>query len=487
MARSAVQVSTEEDLARHNGRHLVQVDGRYVALIAHAGDLHALDATCYHMGGPLLHADIEDSAEFGPCVVCPWHRYPISLTTGDSLYRNMQGVSCSKGVKQRVHEVERRGGKIYVRLRAGEVDGAPVKVESDTYAFKPPPPSGGGGIGGAGGAAKQKSVMSGGVVRSGQVLQRGGTAPRTAGANWLARGGGAGSAAQSQFAGMVGKDLARSMCGADGRAPWASSGASVSAGHFAAPIPSGFQSFTLQSRRPIAPDTVELTVSGDLPGPASAWTSGAHLMVRLSSRSEAAERPYTPYRRPGDRGQFQLLVKSYPTGELSPQLAHLAPGAKLLLRGPLSGAPHIEHTASRPLAFVTGGTGITPALQVLFKMADARAAARLAGATMKLPAIHMLCFGRRPEDLYLRSELEALTKELTELILYFSVTNIEGPGAAQWVGGLGRPSADVLRKHLPSADSHARAFWCGPPPFNDVVREILSAIGYTDEQMHEFS
>lgn len=489
MAHAPVQVATEEDLALHNGRQLVQVDGRYIALIAHAGELHALDATCYHMGGPLLHADIEDSAEFGPCVVCPWHRYPISLETGDSLYRNMQGVSCSKGVKQRVHAVERRDGKIYVRLRAGEVDAAPVKIESDTYAFEPPPPSGGGVMGGVGGAAKQKSVQSGGVVRSGHVFRRGGTETGAAGTDWLARGGGAGSAAQSQCARMVGKDLARSMCGADGRAPWASgaSGASASADHFTAPLPPGFQSFTLQSRRPIASDTVELTVSGDLPGPVSAWTSGAHFLVRLSPRPEAAERPYTPYRRPGDRGQFQILVKSYPTGALSPQLAHLTPGAKLLLRGPLSGAPHIEHTAGQPLCFVTGGTGITPALQVLFMLADARATARLAGTVTSLPAIHVLCFGRRPEDIYLRSDLEGLSKDIPELILYFSATNIEVAGAAQWVGGLGRPTAGVLRERLPAADSHARVFWCGPPPFNDAVRGMLSEMGYVDEQVHEFS
>jgi nitrite reductase/ring-hydroxylating ferredoxin subunit len=357
MAHEPVEVATDADLAQHNGRHLVQVDGRYVALVAHAGELHAVDATCYHMGGPLLHADIEDSPEYGTCLVCPWHRYPISLKTGDSLYRNMQGVSCSKGVKQRVHHIERRDGKIYVRLRAGEVDAAPAKVDSDAYAYKPPPPSGGGGIGGGGGAAKQKAVPSGGMVRSGHVLHRGGgvapggaTGTKT---NWLARGGGTASAALSPCAGIVGKDVARSMSGADGRAPWASGCGSVSfssppADLFTPPTPPGFQFFTLQSRRPIASDTVELTVSGDLPGSPSAWTTGAHLIVRISPRPDATERPYTPYRRPGERGQFQILVKSYPAGALSPQLARLAPGARLFLRGPLSGAPHIELIAPRP-------------------------------------------------------------------------------------------------------------------------------------------
>ena len=105
MPEELSEVATEAQLIGHNGRLLVEMgDGRHVALIAHGGDVHAIDATCYHMGGPLLHADIEDCGSFGPCVVCPWHRYQISLRTGDSLYQNMSGTVCSKGLKQRVHE-----------------------------------------------------------------------------------------------------------------------------------------------------------------------------------------------------------------------------------------------------------------------------------------------------------------------------------------------------------------------------------------------
>jgi len=469
IGHSAVEVATDADLAKHNGRHLVQVDGRHVALIEHLGELHAIDATCYHMGGPLLHADIEDSAEFGPCVVCPWHRYPISLKTGDSTYHNMQGVSCSKGVKQRVHEVERRDGRVYVKLLADERDGAPAKIDSDTYAFKPPPPSGGGGIGGGGGAPNPHGVRSGGVVRSGQVLNRG------AGGNgsWLARG--SGGAAPPARAGSGGKDVARSMCGGDGRAPWASG--SMSSHAPPAPLPPGYTQFIVQSRRPIASDTVELTVSGDLPGEASSWTSGSHLMARVG----ADERAYTPYRRPGERGQFQLLVKNYPSGALSPKLARLAPGATLLLKGPLSGAPPLDASASRPTAFVVGGTGVTPALQMLFAMAEAGAA-----ATPQAP-IHVLCYGSRPEDLYLRTELEALVGRIPQLRLHFSATELTEAQKGTWRGGEGRPIADALREHLPPADSDARVFWCGPPPFNNAVRGLLGQLGYTDDQVHEFS
>jgi nitrite reductase/ring-hydroxylating ferredoxin subunit len=217
------EVATEVQLAG-TGRLLVQAGGRYLvrsphsstalarltllthdcvcqrqALIAHGGEVHAIDATCYHMGGPLLHADIEDAGSYGPCVVCPWHRYQISLRTGDSLYQSMSGTVCSKGRKQRVHEVIRQDGKIFVRL---DSEG---KTESDTYAFKKPAPSGGG--------ATPPQRRSGDVLRAGAAGLRRPPLP----------------------AGAAG-DVVKSMCGADGRAPWARSSSSPPP-----PPPAGFK------------------------------------------------------------------------------------------------------------------------------------------------------------------------------------------------------------------------------------------------------
>ena len=78
------------------------MEERWLALILHNGRVHCVDATCYHMGGPLLTSDIEDfmgvdvsslyycaSTDFLPpqCMVCPWHRYTISLETGERLYQ----------------------------------------------------------------------------------------------------------------------------------------------------------------------------------------------------------------------------------------------------------------------------------------------------------------------------------------------------------------------------------------------------------------
>ena len=118
-------------------------------------------------------------------------------------------------------------------------------------------------------------------------------------------------------------------------------------------------------------------------------------------------------------------------------------------------------------------------------MADARAASgTVAGATPSLP-MHVLCYSKRPEDLYLRKELKALMERIPQIRLYFSATELTEADA--WRGGRGRPSTSALREHLPLAESDARVYWCGPPPFNDAVRRLVREMGYTDNQVHELS
>ena len=85
-----VTVATSDQLCRDDARLHAEVHGRHLALVRRGAQLYAMDATCYHMGGPLLHADIEDVPGHGACIVCPWHHYQISMTTGERLYQDMK-------------------------------------------------------------------------------------------------------------------------------------------------------------------------------------------------------------------------------------------------------------------------------------------------------------------------------------------------------------------------------------------------------------
>ena len=112
-------VAKSDQLARENARVQITADGRYLVVARSGGRLYAFDATCYHMGAPLLHGDIEDVAGHGACITCPWHHYQISMSSGERLYQDMSRKTCTLPKKQRVHEVMEADGEVRVRLSGG--------------------------------------------------------------------------------------------------------------------------------------------------------------------------------------------------------------------------------------------------------------------------------------------------------------------------------------------------------------------------------
>ncbi|XP_029989381.1 Rieske domain-containing protein [Sphaeramia orbicularis] len=110
------------------------LEDRDIVIIYHQGVFHAIDSYCYHAGGILANGDIEE-LDGKLCIICPNHKYKISLAKGEGLYRGVdpreeQRVPrwYSKGVKQRVHTVTETDGDVYVQL--SEERGW---IESDYY------------------------------------------------------------------------------------------------------------------------------------------------------------------------------------------------------------------------------------------------------------------------------------------------------------------------------------------------------------------
>lgn len=70
------------------------------------------------------------------CIVCPWHKYKITLAEGEGLYQAVDDPTAkplrtywrSKGVKQRIHKVTEVNGDVYVTL----IDSSEA-VDSDVY------------------------------------------------------------------------------------------------------------------------------------------------------------------------------------------------------------------------------------------------------------------------------------------------------------------------------------------------------------------
>uniref|UniRef100_A0A8C6L8K3 Rieske domain-containing protein n=1 Tax=Nothobranchius furzeri TaxID=105023 RepID=A0A8C6L8K3_NOTFU len=110
------------------------VDGRDILIIHHQGVFYAMDCYCYHAGGTLENGDIEE-INGKLCIICPKHKYKISLCEGEGLYRGRNPQEeppvyrwYSKGVKQRTHTVTETNGEIFVKMSS-----QPGWIDSDYY------------------------------------------------------------------------------------------------------------------------------------------------------------------------------------------------------------------------------------------------------------------------------------------------------------------------------------------------------------------
>ena len=74
-----VKAATIEEIPPGRAK-LVEVGGKEIALFNVAGDFHAIENSCSHVGGPLCEGEID-----GCEVVCPWHGAVFDVTTGQAL------------------------------------------------------------------------------------------------------------------------------------------------------------------------------------------------------------------------------------------------------------------------------------------------------------------------------------------------------------------------------------------------------------------
>jgi nitrite reductase/ring-hydroxylating ferredoxin subunit len=76
-------------------------DGHVIALFNVNGQLHCLDNTCMHRGGPLGQGALE-----GNIVTCPWHGWQYNVTTGEAVFNEQ--------IKVKRYEVKVEGEDIVV-------------------------------------------------------------------------------------------------------------------------------------------------------------------------------------------------------------------------------------------------------------------------------------------------------------------------------------------------------------------------------------
>lgn len=77
------------------------VGDRAIAICNIKGELHALDGTCPHRGGPLGQGAVN-----GDSITCPWHAWDFDCRTGENDFDPRQKVA--------VFAVKEENGSVFV-------------------------------------------------------------------------------------------------------------------------------------------------------------------------------------------------------------------------------------------------------------------------------------------------------------------------------------------------------------------------------------
>lgn len=194
---------------------------------------------------------------------------------------------------------------------------------------------------------------------------------------------------------------------------------------------------------------------------------GQHITVKTIIGGKPVSRSYTPTSLDEECvGFFELLVKSYPEGNISKHIGDMKIGEKINISGPRGFYEYVPNV-HKHLAMVAGGTGITPMFQIM------KAIARDPSDKTRVT----LLYGNvLEEDILLKQELDDLIKQRPD---QFKITYLlDKPERDDWEGGVGYVTLDLMKESFPSAEEDVQLLVCGPPGMVSSVKRNAVALGF---------
>jgi len=229
-----------------------------------------------------------------------------------------------------------------------------------------------------------------------------------------------------------------------------------------------FQSFELKEKTILSHNTAiyrfSLPRSNDILG----LPIGQHISIAADINGQHVMRSYTPISSDVNPGYFDLLIKSYPTGNISKYIAGLKLGETMKVKGP-KGAMVYTPNMVRRFGMIAGGTGITPMLQIIRAVIRGR-------ATGDKTIIDLIFANVNKEDILLQEDLDTLAKEDAHFNIYYVLNN----PPENWKGGVGFVTAEMIKEHLPAPAKDIKILLCGPPPMLVAMKKALVGLGYDE-------
>ncbi|PNY24736.1 NADH-cytochrome b5 reductase [Tolypocladium capitatum] len=198
---------------------------------------------------------------------------------------------------------------------------------------------------------------------------------------------------------------------------------------------------------------------------------GQHISIGVSlaqpdGSTKEIVRSYTPISGDHQPGCFDLLIKSYPQGNISKHMASLVVGQTIRVRGP-KGAFVYAPNMVRHFGMIAGGTGITPMLQIIRAIVRGRPAG-------DRTEVDLIFANVTPQDILLREDLDALVKDDSRVRVHYV---LDKPPEG-WTGGVGYVTADMITKWFPKPAEDVKVLLCGPPPMVSGLKKVTESLGY---------
>ncbi|OLY79584.1 NADH-cytochrome b5 reductase-like protein [Smittium mucronatum] len=227
------------------------------------------------------------------------------------------------------------------------------------------------------------------------------------------------------------------------------------------------------------------------PDQVSGMTVASCLLTMKPAQNEGEKpvvRPYTPTSPENAKGYMDLIIKRYPDGVMSNYVDSLKVGDDLLIKGPIVKYQYTPNM-KKEIGMIAGGTGITPMLQVISKIAE---------NPEDKTKVSLLFANVTEDDILLRNKLDQLQKDHPDQIK-ISYTLDKPP--KNWSGESGFVTPEMAKKYMPdpSLGDDTVVFVCGPPGMMAAVSGkktgpttqgelsgALKKLGFTESNVFKF-
>ncbi len=191
--------------------------------------------------------------------------------------------------------------------------------------------------------------------------------------------------------------------------------------------------------------------------------------IRIMVPGTEARRAYSPANVANWDGRLEFYIRLLPGGAMSEYLSSHAAVGDVLTVMSADGEFGLVENGLRPRWFLAGGTGLSPLLSMLRKMAE-----------WGDPQPARLVFGiTRHSEVFAQDEIAALAAVLPD---FRADTVVWTPDPA-WTGPVGNP-VDLAAAEIAALEEMPDVYLCGPPPMMDAAFAALTAVGVPEDQIH---